>query len=92
MSMPTCPSCVYASGICKKTGVEIRTTTGCTYHTPKPMTNADRIRSMSDEELVEFILPITECGRCPTGEIPCTGDNCRRTLLGWLREEAAENE
>jgi hypothetical protein len=56
------------------------------------MTNADKIRAMSDEELAEFILPITECGRCPTGEIPCMGDNCRKTLLGWLRGEASEGD
>lgn len=54
----------------------------------RSLTNADRIRAMSDEELADFILPITECGRCPTGEIPCTGDSCRGTLLDWLREEA----
>lgn len=52
------------------------------------MTNSDRIRAMTDEELAEFILPITECGRCPTGSIPCTGDSCRGTLLNWLRQEA----
>ena len=45
MSLPTCPTCFYAKGVCKKTGVEIRRSTGCTFHTPKPITNYDLIIS-----------------------------------------------
>ena len=58
MSMPTCPSCIYAQGICEKTGVKIRYSTGCTYHKPKRITNADHIRAMTNEELAEALCLI----------------------------------
>ena len=87
LSLPTCPTCVYAKGICKKTGVEIRTTTGCSYHTPKPITNYDRLVSKSPEELAEWL---GDKGTCPPGE--CThmydGVDCPECWLAWLRQEA----
>ena len=57
----------------------------------KPMTNADRIRSMSDEELAEFIdrcemndidYAKTFCDLC-NGQYEC--DQCR---LDWLKQPA----
>lgn len=75
MSMPTCPSCIYASGVCKKTGVPIRRSTGCTYHTPKPQTNADRIRAMSDKELAKFLYEETDYPK-------------EEYWLDWLKQEA----
>lgn len=44
--------------------------------TPPSFTNADRIRSMTDEELAEWIISITE------DDTP--------NWLGWLKEEASE--
>ena len=65
----------------------------------KPMTNADRIRSMSDEKLAETLRSLTDCVRCfawdkdecdvwqqrpcYTGEIPC-----KEMWARWLRREA----
>lgn len=66
---------------------------------PKPHSNADRIRSKSDEELAEFFgtLPC-----CPPGEDleePCFPlDSCEGTdfmvkcWLKWLRQEVEDNE
>ena len=80
MSLPTCPTCVYARGICKKTGVEIRTTTGCTYHTPKPITNADRIRvTKTSEELMEAIFHALKMSNCYT--------DSRVGMVTWLESE-----
>lgn len=91
MSLPTCPTCVYAKGICKKTGVEIRTTTGCPYHTPKPIINADRVRAMTDEELAELWWERVDCGECPVNrECKMTGQDCKRLALEWLRQEATD--
>lgn len=91
MSMPTCPSCIYAQGICEKTGVKIRYSTGCTYHNPKPMTNADRIRSMSDEELAEYMGDVQTWGGCPNhGARNCT-ENCADCWLDWLKQEVTTN-
>ena len=50
-----------------------------------PMTNGDRIRAMSDEELASLLQPI-----CPP--IPHCPDepphNCRKCVFNWLRQEA----
>ena len=61
---------------------------------PKKNTNADRIRSMSDEELAEY-LPIVFDMMCnPTDkcrEITCNHGECTRTMecaLKWLQSEA----
>ena len=63
----------------------------------KPITNADRIRSMTDEELAEYLAPCA----CPpirfnknTGDIVCpvnkepSASDCKSCWLDWLREEA----
>lgn len=58
---------------------------------PKPITNADRIRKMSDEELAHFLdrwalgdidYSKTFCDMCE-GQFDC--DDCR---LWWLKKEA----
>lgn len=56
---------------------------------PKPPTNADRIRSMTDEELANII-------ECPYGNpcfdehLPCKG-SCHDCLLIWLQQPAEED-
>ena len=66
-------------------GVSCKITTG------KSQTNADRIRSMSDEELAEFIY------RCEMSEIDyaktfcdlCNGQyKCGQCRLDWLQQPA----
>ena len=49
-----------------------------------PMTNADRIRSMSDEELVGVIDCANSC--CCTG----TEEGCYKCLLEWLQKPAED--
>ena len=60
-------------------------------HTKKPQTNADRIRSMTDEELAAFLCNITasedKCSSCLAEQY------CHRGHTGfedWLREESEE--
>ena len=58
---------------------------------PKPMTNADRIRAMSDEEMAEFIISIPMC----VGEdedLNCEIDVCKECFLKWLRQPAEEDD
>lgn len=56
------------------------------------MTNADRIRNMSDEELAEFLLSddfYTDCDTCKEPESEygdCIG-RCENELLRWLQKE-----
>lgn len=57
----------------------------------KTMTNADRIRSMSDEELAEFlclpqkVCPVDNCEEC-------LEDSCQKCIYEWLRKEAESEE
>jgi hypothetical protein len=58
-----------------------------------PITNYDRIRAMSDEELAEFIGKVTAGGYgiCAPGHYDCSGkESCAPCWLDWLRQEAAE--
>lgn len=52
----------------------------------RPITNADRIRAMSDEELAEVIM-------CPYGSEPdicCTKGTCLDCCEKWLRQYVEE--
>ena len=53
--------------------------------------NADRIRAMTDEELAELWWERVDCGECPVHkECKLTGQDCKRLVLDWLKQEAAE--
>ena len=57
----------------------------------EPMTNADRIRAMSDEEMAEFIISIPMC----VGEdedLNCEIDVCKECFLKWLQQPAEEDD
>ena len=59
-----------------------------------PMTNADRIRAMSDEELAKFFCPETPGASpwCePMGRVRCGKSPCWKCMLKWLRQPAGEN-
>lgn len=65
----------------------------CGLFVDKPMTNADRIRAMSDEELAEYLIAdieaeaIRRAGRYLTsGEINRAIADC----LSWLKAQAEE--
>ena len=60
--------------------------------TPPPLTNADRIRAMSDEELAEFLWSI---GQNPGGWNYINGKPIFHSgkgngWLDWLKQEASE--
>lgn len=58
----------------------------CRYAT-FPQTNADRIRNMTDEELVDVIhCPLVEVDGCHTGK------SCALCILRWLRSPVEETE
>ena len=87
-----CPFCIYNDSP--------RNCHGCfegSNFRPKPITNADRIRAMSDEELAEFLDFATNC-YC----FPCTRDinnlehyekckhesgSCEKEWIEWLKGE-----
>lgn len=59
----------------------------------EPKTKADRIRSMSDEELAEFLRPV-KCVDCHLLDCGVEEMNfkktCEERILDWLREEVSE--
>lgn len=65
----------------------------------EPMTNADRIRAMTDEELAEWIAKHMYCAECmyfndETGTCNYEyryGKGCNGAMLDWLKQEV-ENE
>jgi hypothetical protein len=63
----------------------------------KPITNADRIRDMTDEELADFLC-VGDCYYCPAGDEvrkKCKWDNGRQRYTGlieWLKQEADDEK
>lgn len=54
----------------------------------KTLTNANRIRAMTDEELADFI-GVVDCLDCPlnSGDEWCSGKekSCKENVLTWLK-------
>ena len=65
---------------------------GCAFFQRKrPITNADRIRAMTDEKLADMLVDIGECDRrCPAklGYCIFSDSSCRSAWLDWLQQEA----
>lgn len=61
-------------------------------HQPKPMTNADRIRAMTDEELAKFIPDWSYTNACKCGEKPYVACNneCEKCVSEWLQQPAED--
>ena len=55
----------------------------------KPITNADRIRAMTDEELARFFIGDSP-NYCHTG-LCLDGENCIGCFLKWLQRPAEED-
>ena len=53
------------------------------------MTNAERIRQMTDEELAAFLLENVDCYSCTMHKPGCSID-CKRSMLEWLKQGAEE--
>lgn len=52
------------------------------------MTNLEKIKNMSVEELAHFISRLTDCDRCP---LYC-GGGCEYSWVEWLKSEAEKGE
>lgn len=64
----------------------------CGMFKQKQMTNADRIRAMTDEELAKFFLDCVACDDCPVGIVKCKREfaKCMDAALDWLEQEATD--
>lgn len=55
-----------------------------------PVTNADRLRAKSDEEMAEFIANVIDCCNCKHPRNGCSenDETCAACWLDWLKLEA----
>ena len=89
-----CKECIHVN-LCKKYHdpftYDILPSVGCDdFKDSKPMTNADRIRAMNDEELEDVIVAIS-LGYEPWCDHHCKmqgEDNCNICLKKWLQKPA----
>ena len=61
----------------------------------KALTNADRIRAMSDEALMTFLNFYVPCLFCPMtddcrGRLHIGEEGCKKQWLSWLRQEVSD--
>ena len=69
------------------------------HHRTEPITRAEHIRAMTDEELAEFLMfclvPIKICDLCENivaSEATCNDNSCRKALMKWLKQPAEEGK
>ena len=77
-----------------ESGYVITTKSKRPYCNSKKHTNADRIRSMSDEELAYFIRELNERCLAGAGMVDCSNNtdciDCKGVVLEWLQSEVEE--
>ena len=57
------------------------------------MTNGDKIRQMTDEELTEWLAERGDCKTCAWYGKDCAKrGSCKRGIAEWLRKEANEDD
>lgn len=60
------------------------------------MTNGDRIRAMTDEEIASFFNHVLECcsdgWKCDECAFKNAGKCSEKDLLTWMQKEAASND
>lgn len=57
------------------------------------MTNGEKLRAMTDEEIAEVVCEmITECPECVGYELCMGCDDKADGLIKWLQSEAVEND
>lgn len=81
--MEKCKNCVHITDM-------LCDTYGCKeYSKFIPMTNADRIRNMTDEELAELLCLYDACATCSHDGRTCNTMNCNEIGLTeeWLQKE-----
>lgn len=79
-------------GYCRSNnGQENKHNDACSFFEPKPITNGDKIRQMSNDELavmlsdVNFLTMIFDL--CPGKECSCV-ETCKDSVFGWLNAPA----
>ena len=93
MDNPNCGMCGHMNmrGFCNLTACPFPAVKTDFVDFKKPKTNADRIRSMTDDELAEYFMGVADCPLpyqykyCPNEDKTCL--NC---WLNWLKQEVKQ--
>lgn len=95
--MQNCKTCEYEK-VCEIPDFVRNDLKSCkTYKEKKAKTNADKIRSMSNSELAEYLHGVSEatkpCVRCSEECDFCehSSEECKNRVLKWLQEECTED-
>lgn len=62
------------------------------------MTNFERIKQMSEPQMLKFLGSITDCGFCPNFRychdnfVQATENACENALKNWLEQEVKQND
>ena len=83
-----CPNCGSVSKIIWDSKNDTSTCFGCGWKSTRP-TNADHIRSMTDEELAEFLGRVKRpCDYCKLARVAgaCTETLCDDAMENWLKQ------
>ena len=84
--------CITCKADCHNAGTMARIIECSSYKPGRILTNADRIRAMSDEELAKYLSNPCDCAVDPErdGFRECGNDLCVKHLLEWLQQPAEE--
>ena len=89
--MINCPTCEFADfdkDKCKR--LLTRLPHICHYAKErKPRNRFEKLKSMTMEQMAEFIAKFHGCSRCPGFNVPCD-NRCKEYWLDWLKEEVKE--
>lgn len=92
MKNKTCGECKHCSSCCSWVNPDINANS-CGRFEPKVITNADKIRQMSDDELAALIVLVADdhgdmCKYCKKEN--CKNQTCDAGVLAWLKQEAKD--
>ena len=89
-----CETCVRKDCADRTKQDDLRMVIACSdyLNTERQMTNADRIRAMTDEELAKMFDEYVHCGKCPVREkCETLHSQCVNHLIKWLKQPAEED-
>lgn len=87
--------CITCKVDCHNAGTMARIIECSSYEPGRVLTNADRIRAMSDEELAEWLCRALDCGFCKSYlqdvSIYSCCENQVKGIFDWLQQPAEED-
>lgn len=85
-----CETCVRKDCVDRTKQDDLRIVIGCDEYLERKMTNADRIRSMTDEELAGLLLRHPVCDIKAKHRESCSEYGCKDCILEWMQQPTEE--